>query len=220
MSKPLTVSDSDDISMCIETVSGKLVNPTKPTPESIDVNDIAWAMSRQPRFAGHTITQIPYNVAQHSVYVSQLAEALICGESVPPELWQSVGQIKRAGRAAGVLLAALFHDGHEAYTSDIPSPIKRIPELRPTLKLIEGRLDHAIFMAIGIQELSEEEKLLVTYCDKLAQAIEGYQFMPSRGLKWNLPKPSLESLQKFPAPQLPLESYLSFIQHFEYLRKQ
>jgi 5'-deoxynucleotidase YfbR-like HD superfamily hydrolase len=40
------------------------------------LTDIAWSLSRQPRFAGHTITRLPYNVAHHSVFVSEIVQSL------------------------------------------------------------------------------------------------------------------------------------------------
>lgn len=217
--KPLTASQSGDVSACIETVSGRLVNPTNPLAENITLSDIAWATSRIPRFAGHTITEVPYNVAQHSVYVAELAAEMIINKSKIIEIEQSLIVI-RSGNIIETLIKALLHDAHEAYTGDIPSPVKRIPELRETLKIIEMKLDHAIFSAFNLPELTDSERILIKYCDRLAQAIESYQFMPSRGLNWNLPAPTLVALQKFPQPKSPLLSYENFISHYNYLLEQ
>ena len=218
--KPLTESRSDDVSMCIETVSGKLVNPTCPDASSIDINDIAWSLSRIPRFAGHTITGLSFNVPQHSVYVSELVEEILTDSDVADKAGFDRFSIVEMNGINSVLIKALIHDAHEAYTGDIPSPIKRIPELNTTLKLIEGRLDHAIFTALELSEVTDSEQHLIKYCDKLAQAIEGYQFMPSRGLNWNLPKTDLIRLQSFPQPMAPLDSYKAFIKRFNYLRER
>lgn len=222
--KLIAESQSDDVSMLIETVSGKRVNVTHPDKNDITLEDIAWALSRIPRFAGHTITEIPYNVAQHSVYVASLAESIFTGSlpiTLPADVEKAVTDIiSQKGLRSSILIKAQLHDAHEAYTGDIPSPIKKIPELRDTFKLIEMRLDHAIFSKFMLDELSDNEKILIKFCDKLAQAIEGYQFMPSRGKDWNLPKPSLLLLQKFPAPTNPSESYKNFISHYEYLSEQ
>ena len=223
-SKKLTAeSQSVDVSMMIETVSGKRVNVTCPDKNDIALDDIAWALSRIPRFAGHTITEIPYNVAQHSVYVASLAEAIFTGSlpiTLPTDVKKAVANIYQTQFNSSVLIKAQLHDAHEAYTGDIPSPIKKIPELRDTFKLIEMRLDQAIFAKFNLSELSDDERLLIKFCDKLAQSIEGYQFMPSRGKEWNLPEPSLLLLQKFPAPTSPSESYKNFISHYEYLSDQ
>lgn len=73
-------------------------------PDSIDIEDIALALSRQPRFAGHTNKL--YTVAQHSVLV-----ALQCP-------WD-------------LRLEGLLHDASEAYLCDMPLPAKLlIPEYR------------------------------------------------------------------------------------------
>lgn len=215
--KPLTVSRNDDVSMLIETVSGKKINVTSPNASDIALDDIAWALSRIPRFAGHTITEVVYNVAQHSVYVSELVEELMTSKEdfiLDDDVWTAVLDISDKPQ---LFIKALMHDAHEAYTGDIPSPIKKIPELYETFKIIEARLDHAILSSFQLQELTDDERMVIKYCDKLAQAIEGYQFMPSRGSSWNLPKPTLKRLQAFPKPKKPLDSFEEFVLRFEHL---
>lgn len=225
----MTTEVTADVSMCIETVTGKLVNPSNPSPDSICVEDIAWALSRIPRFAGHTITEIPYNVAQHSVYVSELVEGVLDGDipvyDVDPSITEAIQNIKDSWKHVNVrvITRALFHDGHEAYFGDVPSPIKKIPELTQTFKMLEKNLDIAIANHLGIGPVSissANEITVIKFCDKLAQAIEGYQYMPSRGRNWNLPRPSLQMLQKFPLPMTPLESYKAFLNRYEYLKGQ
>lgn len=83
----------------IVTNSGKRFYYENIVPESIDINDIAHALSNICRYGGH-IKKF-YSVAQHSVIVSKL---------VPDEY----------------RLAALLHDASEAYLSDIVSPAKRM----------------------------------------------------------------------------------------------
>ena len=216
--KPLSVSQNDDVSMLIETVSGKRVNVTSPSASDIVLQDIAWALSRIPRFAGHTITETVYNVAQHSIYVSNLAQELMDSRqnfNIDEDVWQCVLNIRDKKE---LIIKALFHDAHEAYTGDIPSPVKKIPELYETFKLIEMRLDHAILSHLGLSEVTEDEKVVIKYCDKLAQAIEGYQFMPSRGSLWTLPKPTLKQLQTFPQPKTPMSSFEDFILRYDVLQ--
>jgi 5'-deoxynucleotidase YfbR-like HD superfamily hydrolase len=82
--------------------SGNYLNVLKPDPDKITIEDIAHALSHQPRFAGHT--KEFYSVAQHSVWVS---------EHCSPEN----------------KMEGLLHDASEAFLCDIPSPIKpHIPE--------------------------------------------------------------------------------------------
>lgn len=59
---------------CTETASGQIIDLADPQPEDIKLGDIAWGLSRQNRYAGHTITKKPYSVAQHTVQVSRIVE--------------------------------------------------------------------------------------------------------------------------------------------------
>ena len=62
---------------CTETASGVIIDLADPQPEDIKLGDICWGLSRQNRYAGHTITKKPYTIAQHSVEVSRIAEAAL-----------------------------------------------------------------------------------------------------------------------------------------------
>lgn len=82
---------------CIRTFTGKYINPCKPDQELICIEDIAHALSMQPRFGGNL--PVFYSVAQHCIKVAEL---------VNPSL----------------RLAALLHDASEAYLIDVPRPVK------------------------------------------------------------------------------------------------
>jgi len=104
---------------CIRTFTGLYMNVFEPTPEMINIRDIAHALSMECRFSGH----LPnfYSVAEHSVMVSRIA---------PKEL----------------KLQALLHDASEAYLRDIPRPIK--PKLT-NYKAIEDKLMRIIAGKFG-----------------------------------------------------------------------
>lgn len=86
---------------CIRTVSGRYVNLLDPDPETIDIEDIAYAQAHTPRFGGHL--PAPYTVAEHSMEVARM---------VPTR-------------------QALLHDASEAYLCDLPSPLKAmVPDYR------------------------------------------------------------------------------------------
>lgn len=111
----------------IITLSGSHFDYQKPTIESIDIHDIARALSHECRFAGH----LPafYSVAQHSVLVSRL---------VPSEF----------------AMEALLHDAVEAYCKDIPSPLKR---LLPDYRGVEHRIDQVIRRCFKLPEQHSNE---------------------------------------------------------------
>ena len=103
-----------EIEPWIETQSGRQIFFDDPDKSDFCIEDIARALSRIPRFAGHT--NVPYSVAQHSVLVSSYCR---------DRLW------------------GLMHDAAEAFISDIPGPAKQlIPEihtLEHTLRRAIGR---------------------------------------------------------------------------------
>jgi hypothetical protein len=105
------------------TYTGKHVHALSPSPEEIDIEDVAHSLSQTCRFLGHTDGF--YSVAQHSVLVSDL---------VPREdaLW------------------GLLHDASEAYLCDLPAPIKGDPEMS-FYGIAEDRLMLAICKRFGLR---------------------------------------------------------------------
>lgn len=83
----------------IHTFTGRSFILQAPTPESIDIQDIAQGLSLQCRFAGQIGTF--YSVAQHSVFCSYMCDP-------------------------GDALAGLLHDAAEAYMGDVPRPVKAL----------------------------------------------------------------------------------------------
>ena len=81
----------------IQTFSGRKFEPLAPVVDSIDIVDIAHALSQLCRFNGHC--RVFYSVAEHCVRAAQI---------VAPEL----------------RLWALLHDAAEAYLADLPRPLK------------------------------------------------------------------------------------------------
>lgn len=175
----------------LETVSGVMFDVINPTPEMVNLDDIAWSLSRQARFNGMTIPLIPYSVAQHSINVA-----------------------KRVGRETGnvaLIKAALMHDAAEAYISDIPSPIKHIPELRPVIKAAEEKILRVIFESFDLPWPKDDHWKIIEESDMYWRAVEAYQFMYSRGKDWEgLPKVSLLDLQEFEDPLTSVEAYQKF----------
>lgn len=205
--------------MLLETVTGKMIDIDNPHPDQIDIIDIAWGLSRIPRFAGHTITEVPYNVAQHSLLVAELTDELISGSYVSsdPTIQEDIEKIwntKTGFDLSSVTLKALLHDAAEVYIGDIPSPVKRNPQIYDAIKEIEYHLMATIFEKFGLTKMSPEEERVIHYADMIARAIEAHAFMQSRGREWNLPPVSLVRLQQFEPPMPSLVSYNMFLEKF------
>ena len=122
----------------IVTFSGRTVYPMNPTPDSIDIEDIAHALANTCRFSGHCSRF--YSVAEHCVNVSLV---------VPDNL----------------ALIGLLHDSAEAYLTDIPRPIK---PLLTGYKSAEDKLVQVIFdgLKTGLKlpipkEIKEADNLLL-----------------------------------------------------------
>jgi 5'-deoxynucleotidase len=114
-------------------------------------------------------------LAEHSAQVAMLAHAL-----------GLIGN-KRLGKnydLGAITVAALYHDGTEVYTGDLPTPVKyNSPELRQSYKLIEEQaaltlLSHLPedlrdeYAPLLREEFPEEIHRLVKAADKLAAYIK------------------------------------------------
>lgn len=86
------------------TVDGKEINLFDPDPSLFTVDCIANALARIVRFAGHW--ERPVSVARHSMRVAE--------------------RLRSGGYDIETQLQGLFHDAAEAFTTDIPSPLKKL----------------------------------------------------------------------------------------------
>lgn len=131
------------------TNSGKRIYVLAPDPLDINIYDVSAATSKICRFGGHCLEF--YSVAQHSVLVSTIVEAL--GH---PEL----------------ALEALLHDAPEAYLGDVIRPLKR--ELRRYRK-IEALWEPVVARALGVEFLMNP---IIKQGDLIALATERRDFAP------------------------------------------
>lgn len=190
----------------LETVTGKFVDLVTPDPSDICIEDIAWSLSRLARFNGHTIQAVPYSVAQHSVVVAD--EATKIYKAHYPEV-----KTRELGRVG---LLALLHDASEAYTGDVSGPLKKVPAFRAVIKPMEKTIQCAIYKALQLNEPSEEEEDFIKEGDLVAQRIEAYNFMVSRGMNWqNVPEVSIVKLQEFEMPVPSIKAYTNFMEAYE-----
>ena len=197
----------------VQTVSGMDVDLLEPKPEKILLGDIAWSLARTARFNGHTITELPWSVAQHSL----LVESLMPADSTPHDR-----------------LVALLHDGHEAYMGDLVSPLSIAIDLlfrqhdRQTdvqygpdpsvwLKNIAQLLDNAIFTAFGLSP-GPVCRLAVKTADVLALRVEHDLLMSPSRREWSVLPPAPDPMPHLRPPHPPERAMAVFLDRFHALQ--
>lgn len=145
----------------------------------IDIKDVAKALSRQPRFLGHTNSF--YSVAQH---------CCMCHDNTD-----------------GDKLEALLHDAPEAYMCDIPSPLKRfLPDYREMEKRVWGRVSFVFGLnfvlsretkEVDQNEFGREWKLLKQPRTRYQRLKEIFLGAIGLGKCWSPKKAEREFLKRF-----------------------
>ena len=169
----------------VRTYSGKKFCITAPTPDQIDLVDIAHGLSNICRFTGQT--KEFYSVAQHSIYVAA-------------EVYDQTGDVKKA-------IAALLHDAPEAYLTDVPSPLK---VLLPEYKVFENLASEVIktrFNLVDCPEIHEADlRSLVTEMRDLMNESEANELIGSEPFTF-----IIESMPPKFAKELFIKKYLSYM---------
>lgn len=154
------------------------------------------------------------NLAEHSAQVAMLAHALaLIGNK----------RLARSYDLGKVTLAALYHDGAEVYTGDLPTPVKyNSPELRQSYALIEEQaasslLSHlpadlrADYAPLVREDLPSEILRLVKAADKLAAYIKCVEEVKCGNSEFaDAKKTTFAALKKMELPELEvfLEEFL------------
>jgi uncharacterized protein len=128
----------------------------------IEFADIAHALAQINRFTGHC--KRPYSVAEHSLLVCEIA------------------QREGGMHDPNVLLAALMHDAHEAYTSDISAPMKQV--LGAPWEETEHRVQKAVLQHFGLLTPYHAHRDLIRWADMTALRHERVALMPDKGPEW------------------------------------
>lgn len=167
---PNAASTTGPAPICwIETVSGKRVDLRAPDPAQICIEDIAWSLSRQPCFGGHTIHWEPLSLAAHCQWVGVY-------------LWAQT-------RNHTIALHGLLHAAHAAYTGNLPTPLKHLPVLRQEIHRVEQQVQATIYRALQVPPVTEQTQQLIARANEQALAIEARLFMHSGARGWGLPEP-------------------------------
>jgi hypothetical protein len=156
----------------IRTYTGRKFWPLDPTPEELDMEDIAHALSLVCRFTGHTYCF--YSVADHSLRVSALAEQMVLART-------KLRSREVMTLAREIALWGLLHDASEAYLCDVPSPIKRAPGLGQLYKGFERKLMEVITERY---DLIPHEPAVVKEADRILLNTEMRDLM--HGAHWDL----------------------------------
>ncbi len=218
----------------IETVSGRLVDLADPKPEDFEASDIAWALSREPRFGGHTITSEAYTVGQHSLRVSELiiqalTEKHPLHKTVLIYFERNDGMLKWIENMTDmdarrwVAKLGLLHDASEAYLRDLPSPVKNLPGLKEAYLAVEKKVMDQILWRFDLALYDTQLGMawqLVHWADIYARTVEAYHFMPSRGAHWaSNQKVSLVDIQEFQLPRPQMKVYHEFLAKLQELSR-
>lgn len=176
--------------MKMHTVTGHGFPLMEPMPEDINIDTIALALSRIPRFGGHTKPGKEWSVAAHSLLVT----AFLQMDAAPP----------------ATQLVGLLHDAHEAYIGDLVGPVYRAMALNfetSTFDQMKNRIDAAIAHFVGLHTMEFETygkaKDAVAKADLEALAYERQWFLNEpQGSFWEhvvqLPPRKLHAKLPFP----------------------
>ena len=145
----------------IVTASGREINLARPVHADITLYDISHGLGQINRFAGHC--RRPYSVAEHSLLVADIAQ-------------------RRYGLDVSGQLAALLHDGHEAYVGDVSSPVKQL--LDDTWLHLEARIERTVRIAFGLLVACDMYRDIIKASDIVALATERMQLMPKSPTPW------------------------------------
>jgi 5'-deoxynucleotidase YfbR-like HD superfamily hydrolase len=205
----------------LQTFTGKLVDVENPTPEMVDIQDIAHALSMACRFGGHC--RDFYSVAEHSMLVEDEGIVLTTEHDLSRPTHERNLDYDRMG------LILLLHDAAEAYTGDLTTPVKRTLDgfasqvrsqlyLSPTVEL-EHRWLSAIGRAFGLGEELNDLSPIVKEADKRALAIEVVNlFHPVQDAWWTVSKrPTAETSIRC---HFPAEARRLFLNRFWFLQRQ
>jgi len=149
----------------IRTFSGIMIDPIRPQPELICIEDIAHALSMLCRANGHFATF--HSVGQHCISCAKEAKA--------------------RGLSRRVQLACLLHDGSEAYLSDVTRPVK---QEMPLYRQIEEPLQDMIWNKFLGSPLTKQEYDQVFQID---DDVLYHEFFAMTGMALWSPAPELKS---------------------------
>ncbi len=148
-------------------LSGTMLDLANPRPEDIHFMDIAYVLTRIPRYNGNTLTKNLWVISDHLCLSGKILEKFV-----------SWGLAKYT---PGIRVNVRLHDGDEPYTGDLVTPFKRLLQelgiFTPTKSVAEN-IRCAIFDRYGVPHLNEECHVLIKDVDLFAFEVEKYFHRP------------------------------------------
>ncbi len=137
-------------------LSGRRLDLAHPSPMDIEIEDIAHGLARVARWNGQTRGAHAFSVAEHSVLVEGLCQAL------------------SPGLRPADCLTALLHDSPEYVIGDMISPFKAL--LGDSYKGVEARLQEAVHIRFGLAPVTPVRlKKLIKQADNISAWFEAVQ---------------------------------------------
>ncbi|MFN8831665.1 MAG: YfbR-like 5'-deoxynucleotidase [Labrys sp. (in: a-proteobacteria)] len=134
-------------------LSGRRLDLLDPSPLDVEIEDIAHGLARVARWNGQTRGASIFSVAQHSLLVADLVDAL------------------DPAATTEVRLMALLHDAPEYVIGDMISPFKAV--IGESYKAVETRLLAAIHRRFGLPpEQPPAVRRLIKRADGIAAYLE------------------------------------------------
>ncbi|GGK32371.1 HD domain-containing protein [Salinarimonas ramus] len=134
-------------------LSGRRLDLLDPSPLDVELDDIAHGLARVARWNGQTRGDRIFSVAQHSLLVEEIAQAL-APEARPDER-----------------LGILLHDAPEYVIGDMISPFKAV--IGDVYKEVEARLLAAIRLHFGLRATPSQALVKLTKrADRTAAYLE------------------------------------------------
>jgi 5'-deoxynucleotidase YfbR-like HD superfamily hydrolase len=137
-------------------LSGRRLDLLDPSPLDVEIEDIAHGLARVARWNGQTRGDAIFSVAQHSVLVCDIADAI------------------EPAAARDVRLMTLLHDAPEYVIGDMISPFKAV--IGESYKAVEARLLAAIHIRFSLPAITPPSvKARTKRADAIAAYLEATQ---------------------------------------------
>ncbi len=137
-------------------LSGRRLDLLDPSPLDVEIEDIAHGLARVARWNGQTRGEAIFSVAQHSVLVCDIADAI------------------EPAASREVQLITLLHDAPEYVIGDMISPFKAV--IGESYKAVEARLLAAIHIRFSLPAITPPPiKARTKRADAIAAYLEATQ---------------------------------------------